>query len=218
MSGGWSYPFTFRKPVERVNPSCLSCTEAHPSSTTARANSSATRSALNRRGLLVLHETREGLHLQRSKQPFLLRELSSPLPIPLETGFQLLFRDRCQAAAVRVTNPNHGTQGPVASDKAVTHQLCRNEFSEVGSPGRQTHRSAKRERDTPSWLFDSLLWGIASRFLLANHLALPGSESMFSVSQGPSVCAHTSQPRRTPAERPGSRLPSLTTRCRSLPS
>lgn len=93
MSGGWSHPFTCRKPVERVNPGCLPCTGAHWSYTTARANSSATRSALNRQGLLVLHGARGGFHLQRPKHPFLLRELPSPLPIPLETGFQLLFRD-----------------------------------------------------------------------------------------------------------------------------
>ena len=77
-----------------------------------------------------------------------MRELSSPLPIPLETGFQLLFRDPCQAAAVRVTNPNHGTQGPVASDKAVTHQLCRKEFSQRWEVQVDRHTGRPREKET----------------------------------------------------------------------
>ena len=34
--------------------------------------------------------------------------------------------------------------------------------------------------------------GISSAFLLANHLALPGSESIFGLSQGPPMCVCTS--------------------------
>lgn len=43
-----------------------------------------------------------------------------------------------------------------------------------------------------SWQFKSLLWDISSGFPLDNHLALPGSESVFSVFQGPPMCAHIS--------------------------
>ena len=36
------------------------------------------------------------------------------------------------------------------------------------------------------------IWGISSRFPLASHLALPGSESELGLSQGPPMCAHAS--------------------------
>ena len=51
------------------------------------------------------------------------------------------------------------------------------------------HMGGLGERVTPSWQFESLLWGIPSGFPLANHLALPGSESVFGLSQGPPMCA-----------------------------
>ena len=54
------------------------------------------------------------------------------------------------------------------------------------------HTGGLRERVVPSWSFESLIWGISSRFLLASHLALPGSESRFGLSQGPSLCARAS--------------------------
>ena len=34
------------------------------------------------------------------------------------------------------------------------------------------------QRVVQSWYFKSLIWGISSRFPLANHLALPGSGSV----------------------------------------
>ena len=46
-----------------------------------------------------------------------------------------------------------------------------------------------KERVTASWQFKSLIWDISSRFPLANHFDLPGSESVFGVSQGPPMCA-----------------------------
>ena len=48
------------------------------------------------------------------------------------------------------------------------------------------------ERVVPLWLFESLLWDISSRSLLASHLALAGSESVFGISQGPPMCVHAS--------------------------
>ena len=37
----------------------------------------------------------------------------------------------------------------------------------------------------PSWWFELFIWGISSRFSLANHFALPGSESVFGIPWGP---------------------------------
>ena len=51
------------------------------------------------------------------------------------------------------------------------------------------HTQAGSERVTPSWQFESLTWGISSGFPLANHVALPGSEFVFGLSQGPHLCA-----------------------------
>lgn len=47
-------------------------------------------------------------------------------------------------------------------------------------------------RVMPSQEFESLLWGVSSGFPLAIHLALPGSESVFGLSQGPSMGVGTS--------------------------
>ena len=49
---------------------------------------------------------------------------------------------------------------------------------------------AGSERVAPSWKFESLIWGISARFPLANHLALPGSESVFYLRVLPRVHAH----------------------------
>ena len=39
----------------------------------------------------------------------------------------------------------------------------------------------------------SLIWVISHGFPVASHLALPGgSEPMFGIGQGPSMCAHAS--------------------------
>ena len=54
------------------------------------------------------------------------------------------------------------------------------------------HTGGLRERVTPSWWFESLIWGISSGFPLANHLTLLGSVSLFGLSQGPPMCAHAS--------------------------
>ena len=44
----------------------------------------------------------------------------------------------------------------------------------------------------PSQEFESLLWDISSEFPLSIHLAFPGSESVFGLSQGPSLGPGTS--------------------------
>ena len=44
----------------------------------------------------------------------------------------------------------------------------------------------------PSWQFELLLWGISSRFPLANHFDLTSSQSIFGISQDPTMCADTS--------------------------
>ena len=40
-----------------------------------------------------------------------------------------------------------------------------------------------------SWWFESLLWGISSRFPLADHFDFPGSLSIFGTSQDLPMCA-----------------------------
>ena len=52
------------------------------------------------------------------------------------------------------------------------------------------HMGGLRDRVSPSWQFESLLWGISSVFPLNNHLALPSSDSTFGVSQDIPTCAH----------------------------
>ena len=54
------------------------------------------------------------------------------------------------------------------------------------------HTGGLRERVTPSRQFESLLWGIASGFPLANHFDLPGSKSISGISQDFPMCAHAS--------------------------
>ena len=51
------------------------------------------------------------------------------------------------------------------------------------------------ERLLPSWQFKSLIWGISSGFPLANHFDLPGSQSIFDLSQNPpmGVCQSLGQ-------------------------
>ena len=41
-----------------------------------------------------------------------------------------------------------------------------------------------------SWQFELLLWGISSRFPLVSHADLPGSQSMFGISQDLPTCIH----------------------------
>lgn len=43
------------------------------------------------------------------------------------------------------------------------------------------------------WLFESLTWSISSRFPFGQSSYLPGSESIFGLSQGPYVCSALSQ-------------------------
>ena len=62
------------------------------------------------------------------------------------------------------------------------------------------------KRIIPSRQFESLIWGISSGFPLANHLALPGSASIFAISLDPLMCAGISQPRWIPEKRPVCRL------------
>ena len=54
------------------------------------------------------------------------------------------------------------------------------------------HMSGLREKVTPSWQFESLICGISSRFPPASHLDLPGSKSVFGISQDLPTCVHAS--------------------------
>ena len=58
------------------------------------------------------------------------------------------------------------------------------------------HRGELRvSRVVPSWQFELLSWGISSGFPLANHFDLPGSQSIFDLSQNPpmGVCQSLGQ-------------------------
>ena len=56
----------------------------------------------------------------------------------------------------------------------------------------QLDSGRERRWNSSSWQYDSLLWGISSRFPLANHFDLSGSQSLFGISQDPSMCAQAS--------------------------
>ena len=47
------------------------------------------------------------------------------------------------------------------------------------------------ESVAPSWWFESLLWGIPSRFPLASHFDLSCSESILGIFQYPPMCAYS---------------------------
>ena len=76
---------------------------------------------------------------------------------------------------------------PIKTGSAETSKVLRESIVLV-----DRHMSGLRDSHwvTPSWQFELLLWGIYSGFPLANHFDLPGSHSMFSLSQDPSMCAH----------------------------
>ena len=91
----------------------------------------------------------------------------------------------------------------MASDKALALQLCRKEFPQRWKTMNQIFIKRKKgtvcvqtledsERATPSWWFEPLLWGLSSKFPLADHFALPASELAFGLSQDLRVCAHIS--------------------------
>ena len=54
----------------------------------------------------------------------------------------------------------------------------------------ETYRQIQKESCWVSWQFELLLWGISSGFPLANYFGLPGSESIFGISQDP-PCVRT---------------------------
>ena len=100
-------------------------------------------------------------------------------------------RDWDQAAVVSELNPGHSStrdQYPATRPSCVScvemNFYIEMESSEasrvfIRRQGLQytwidTHVGS--ETATSLWSFESLLWGISSRFPLANHLALPGSE------------------------------------------
>ena len=92
---------------------------------------------------------------------------------------------------------------PVGSDRALALWLCRriptkySESSEsifrrekeYSTRGHSTWTDSERESCTP---VASLLWGISSKFSLANHFGWPGSESIFDIAQDPPLWEHSS--------------------------
>ena len=91
----------------------------------------------------------------------------------------------------------------MASDKALSLWLCKNGFPSTQKIMKQEligrkkrymwiHTQVDSDRDTLSWWPEALIWDISSGFPLASHLALPGSESVFVLSQGLPTCTRAS--------------------------
>ena len=51
------------------------------------------------------------------------------------------------------------------------------------------HTGGLRERVAPLRQFESFMWGISSRFPLADHFDLPGSKSIFAICQDFPMCS-----------------------------
>ena len=102
----------------------------------------------------------------------------------------------------QILAPTPVVSGPLVLQKRIPTKTERSEASEIFirrekstvHVGRHTGRLRERENHwvTPSWLFESLLWGISSGFPLANHCDLPGSQSTVGRSQDPPACVHAS--------------------------
>ena len=92
--------------------------------------------------------------------------------------------------------------GPLALEKRISTKTESSEAGKVFMKRKKTavcvdrHTGEFRERKShwvaPSWQCELLLWSISSWFPLANHFDFPGSQSIFGISQEPSMCAHSS--------------------------
>ena len=92
--------------------------------------------------------------------------------------------------------------GPLALEKRISTKTESSEASKVLMERKKStvcvdrHTGEFRERDrvTESHPHGSelLLWSISSWFPLANQFDFPGSQSIFGISQEPSMCAHAS--------------------------
>ena len=112
-----------------------------------------------------------------------------------------------RVAAVISTGSQPSTRMAV-SDKGPHLPLCRKELPQRQKVVKQSiSKRKKRVQDVgidtradsgerpcvaPSWQSALLLWGISSGFPLADHSDLPGSQSVFGVSQDPPMCGHPS--------------------------
>ena len=140
------------------------------------------------------------------------------------------LRSGCHSESAEFSSLDQQGQWPVT--RPLVCWLCRNEFhKEKGNSETSVYEEEKecvwidrlsRLRIVSLWWFESLTQGISSRFPLANHLGLPGSESVFSLSQDcarfgstyslaqdPPMCAHISYSRWIQVKRPIGRLTSL---------
>ena len=95
---------------------------------------------------------------------------------------------------------------PMVSDKAPGLQLCGKEFPQWQKVVNQVkcllggkkstvcvdrHKGMLREAESCfGGSLKSLIWGTSSWFPLANHFDLPGSESVFGISQDTPMCVH----------------------------
>ena len=89
--------------------------------------------------------------------------------------------------------------GPSASQERIPTRTESGETKYLLRGGKSTVAWIDTQADSEGeslsaslWQFELLLWGISSVFPLASHFDLPGSRSMFGLSQDPLGCAHTS--------------------------
>ena len=90
--------------------------------------------------------------------------------------------------------------GPSSLQKRISTKMKSSEASKVFIKGGkstvhlcvQSYSEREGVRAAPSWQFELLLWGTCSRFPLANHFDLLGSQSIFGISLDPPMCAQVS--------------------------
>ena len=111
-------------------------------------------------------------------------------------------------------------KGPVGSDWAPGHQLCRNEFP-IKTESSETYKVFIRKKKEYMWIdrlrenhtrgnFNHLYGAFLPRFPWPVIFALLASESILGLFQDLPICVHASQPRWVPAKRSMSRLISPT--------
>ena len=108
-----------------------------------------------------------------------------------------------QILATRTVVSDKGP-GPSALQKRFSTKTESSEASKAFIKGEMVQDTGilrERVRVAPSWQFELLLWDISFHFSLANHYNLPGSQSIFGISQDPSTCAHGSLSQDGPFQR-----------------
>ena len=135
----------------------------------------------------------------------LQNDLRWPLPATSWSGAWVPSHRLGFVAAMRASDPSHYIsghwQGPSALQKRIPTKMESGKTSKVFIKRKKNtvhvDRPIGRLRErvshwvTPLWQFEFLLWGISYGFPL-DDLDLPGSQSIFGISQDPPMWVHTS--------------------------